>query len=146
MKCVNIRTKIQWDGRGGAQEGTAVAGRTKHGRRKRRDGGSVGKQKSLKRRVYHELSKSLWALDVGAIHGSGLAQIFKLQELHGLPDGILKGGFTGGRCRRCRSQRGLMLCGNSGRIRLSWSRRLVISRILKFGRGWLGDRCVSCVL
>ena len=35
-----------------------VAGRTKSGQRKRRDGGSDGKQKLLKRRVYHESSNS----------------------------------------------------------------------------------------
>lgn len=84
-----------------------VVGRTKRGRRKGRDGGSVGKQKLLKQRVYHELSKSLWAPDVGAILGCGLAQ--NLQASLGLPSSIRKGGFTGGRCRWGGSQRGSVL-------------------------------------
>ena len=70
------QTPLGWS-REEPRRAAVVAGRTEHGRRKRRDGGSVGKQKLLKQRVYHELSKSLWAPDVGRSSVAGWLKTFK---------------------------------------------------------------------
>lgn len=63
--------------------------------KKRRDGASVGKREFLKRRVYHESSKSLQTCrsDPELIPGYGLAQ--NPRGLFGLLGGVYGGRLTG---------------------------------------------------
>ena len=57
----------------GTQEGGGFCWQDQERTKKGRDEASDGKQKLLKRRVYHESSKSLWASGVGAIQDRSLA-------------------------------------------------------------------------
>ena len=99
--------------RGESRRAVTFAGWTRGGQRKRRDGGSVGKQRLLKRRVYHEssnhrLDSSLKLRGGGElcimgvrrrsgpelVPGRELAQ--NLQEPFGLVGGAYESVFTGG--------------------------------------------------